>query len=121
MDSRDVQIIEKILRYCNEIMGTHEREHFNQAFFFDAEHGYSYRNAIAMPLLQIGELVKHLSAEFLEAHTDIPWRKIIRMRDYFAHHYWAVDYHLVWSTSVENIQSLKKYLEKLDISNDPQM
>jgi hypothetical protein len=52
MGSRDAQIVEKILRYCNEIVGTHEREHFNQAFFFDAEHGYSYRNAIAMPLLQ---------------------------------------------------------------------
>ena len=121
MDSRDAQIIDKILRYCNEIMGTHEREHFDKAFFFDAERGYSYRNAIAMPLLQIGELVKHLSAEFQETHTDIPWRKIIRMRDYFAHHYWAVDYHLVWSTSIENIKSLTDYLEKIATSNHTQI
>ncbi len=82
--------------------------------FFDAENGYSYRNAIAMSLLQIGELVKHLSTDFLEIHKDIPWRKIMRMRDYFAHHYWAVDYHLVWSTSTDNIKTLKEYLEKLD-------
>ena len=113
MDSRDIQIIEKIIKYCNEIIGTHERENYNRDFFFDVNSGYSYRNAIAMPILQIGELVKHLSDDFLKLHTDIPWRKIVRMRDYFAHHYWAVDYNLVWSTSVEDIQTLKHFLEPL--------
>jgi len=114
MDNRDVQIIDKIKKYCQEIIGTHEREQYNREFFFDTEHGYSYRNAIAMPLLQIGELVKHLSDDFLSTHTEMPWRKIIRMRDYFAHHYWAVDYHLVWSTSVEDIKTLIRYLDSLN-------
>ena len=113
MDNRDIQIIGKIRKYCQEIIGTHEREQYNREFFFDAENGYSYRNAIAMPLLQIGELVKHLSDDFLSMHTEISWRKIIRMRDYFAHHYWAVDYNLVWSTSVEDIKMLIQYLDSL--------
>ena len=119
MDNRDIQIIEKIKRYCNEIIGTHERENYNKAFFFDSENGYCYRNAIAMPLLQIGELVKHLSTEFTASNPDIPWRHIIRMRDYFAHHYWAIDYNLVWRTSTDDLLGLKTYLDNLNITSEP--
>ena len=32
------------------------------------------------------------------------------MRDYFAHHYWAIDYNLVWSTSINDIKTLTNYL-----------
>ena len=41
MDSRDIHIIEIIIKYCNEIVGIHERENYNRDYFFDVNSGYS--------------------------------------------------------------------------------
>lgn len=112
-NSRDKQIISKILRYCSEIEQTHESFSSKKELFFDRQNGFIYRNSIAMPILQIGELVKNLSDEFKSSHSDIPWRDIARMRDYFAHRYGAMDYDMTWNTSIEDVPALKHYLENL--------
>lgn len=36
-----------------------------------------------------------------------------RMRDRLIHHYFGVDYHIVWDTVQENIPSLKKEIENI--------
>ena len=33
----------------------------------------TYRNAVTMPILQIGELANHLSEEFKQQNKQIPW------------------------------------------------
>ena len=82
--SRDTQILEKIQDYCNDIMFTHtEYAHDYHTFCTNP----TYRNAIALCLMQIGELVKHLSPEFISSHTSIPWRAIRGMRNVVAHEY----------------------------------
>ena len=68
--NRDMDIIHHILKYCDEINMAIERFGNNKdAFMEDAV----YRNAVSMPVQQIGELAKHLSDEFLESHKEIPW------------------------------------------------
>ena len=79
---------------------------------------YVYRNSITMPILQIGELVKHLSDEFLKNYPEIPWRQIKGMRDIFAHHYGSVDFKFVWHTSHEDIDELINFLKHLLENND---
>lgn len=59
-----------------------------------------------MPILQIGELAKMLSEEFLNEYAKIPWKMIMRMRDIVAHHYGSLDYEMVWNTSVADIPTL---------------
>ena len=86
--SRDTQILEKIQGYCNDIMFTHtEYAHDYHTFCTNP----TYRNAIALCLMQIGELVKHLSPEFISLHTSIPWRAIRGMRNVVAHEYGKID------------------------------
>ena len=92
MNSRDRIIIQKILAYCNQIRQTHEFFHDDQDLFFNEQEGFVYRNSVAMPILQIGELVKGLSADYLRENKAIPWRAIMGMRDIFAHHYGSADY-----------------------------
>ena len=71
--NRDMDIIHHILKYCDEINMAIERFGNNKdAFMEDAV----YRNAVSMPVQQIGELAKHLSDEFLESHKEIPWKEI---------------------------------------------
>lgn len=105
-------IVQKILAYCDQIMRTHQFFRDDQSLFFHGEDGFVYRNSVAMPILQIGELAKKLSEDYLRENNTIPWRAIMGMRDIFAHHYGSVDYQELWQTSHGDIQSLKTYLQQ---------
>ena len=58
--------------------------------------------AVSMTLINIGELVKNLTPELKEAHTDIPWRAISGMRDITAHKYQTLRKEDVYSTCAED-------------------
>ncbi|MHC4508400.1 MAG: HepT-like ribonuclease domain-containing protein [Planctomycetota bacterium] len=49
----------------------------------------------------LGEATARISDEFQEEHPDIPWFKIIGMRNILVHDYFHVDIEAVWSV-VEN-------------------
>lgn len=68
-----------------------------------------YRNAIAMPLQQIGELAGHLTDDFTQTHAEIPWKQVKGMRTWFAHQYLAMDSELIWSTAKEDVASLEAF------------
>lgn len=106
MNKRDKRVFTKILKYCGEVVKTHQIFHENRDLFFDVENGFAYRNAIAMPILQIGELSKSLTPEMRQAHPDIPWRDIIRMRDIAAHHYESWSNDRAWDTSRNDVPAL---------------
>jgi len=72
----------------------------------------TYQNAVSMCILQIGELVNHLSDDFKSNHSEIPWRQIKGMRNYVAHEYGSIDLDIVWQASTVSIQSLKSFCER---------
>lgn len=107
--SRDRDIIEHILRYCREIDQAVERfGNDKDTFMADAV----YRNSVAMPVQQIGELAKHLTDEFLEEHTQIPWKNIKGMRTWFAHQYLDMDRAVIWDVVQNGIPPLKEFCEE---------
>lgn len=110
MANRDDYIIQKIVQYCSEIAKAHEVFENNKNLFVHPEDGAVYRNSVTMPLLQIGELAKLLSNDFMSAHSNIPWKNIIRLRDFLAHHYIKVDYDEIWETSHQDVDLLKSSL-----------
>ena len=60
-------------------------------------------------ILQIGELVGHLSDEFKAANTGIPWHKIRGMRNYVAHEYGKIDLDVVWYVATSSILEVKDF------------
>ena len=105
-DNRDRDIIEHILRYCEQIEAAHtdfdgSRERFDEST--------TYQNAVSMCILQIGELVGRISDEFKEANTSIPWHKIRGMRNYVAHEYGSIDLDVVWYVATNSIQEVKEF------------
>lgn len=106
----DASIIRHILKYCGEIEDT-------LAFFGDDERIFMgnaiFRNAVSMPIQQIGELAKHLSNEFIEAHPEIAWRQVKGMRDWFAHQYIKMDIAVIWTVAKEDLPPLKAFFEKI--------
>ena len=49
----------------------------------------------------LGEAAARLSDEFREEYHEIPWYKIIGMRNILVHNYFGIDIEAVWS-AVEN-------------------
>lgn len=66
-------------------------------------------NAVAMCLMQIGELTNKLSQEFKDDHKEIPWRAIRGMRNMIAHEYGNIDEETVWETAENGTNDLKRF------------
>ena len=101
---RDTSILEHILSYCNEIQETVSRFGEDKELFL---HDSVYHNAVALCILQIGELVGVLSDEFKAAYSEIPWRNIKLMRNIVAHRYGTVDHSITWDVVMDDIPTLK--------------
>ena len=63
-----------------------------------------------MPILQIGELAKQLTDQTKLENPNVPWKEAVRIRDFLAHHYWRMDYEIMWETSQESIAHLQEAL-----------
>lgn len=104
MTERDHNILLHIVEYCDRLdtfTADMEYEQF--------ENSELHKDACSMCILQIGELVRNLTDEFKEEHSNIPWRQIRSMRNIVAHHYGVVDAETLWETIISDIPSLKAY------------
>lgn len=105
-NKRDINIIRKIIEYCEEIFKT-QKYFGNEYNLF--RNNFIYKNAISMSILQIGELAGHLSEDFRDYHNEIPWRNIKGIRNFMAHEYGNLDTNVVWETVIEDIPRLHEY------------
>ena len=55
-------------------------------------------DAVLMELLLIGEEANRISEVFCLAHKDIPWQKMIGLRNRITHDYFRIDPKIVWET-----------------------
>lgn len=67
----------------------------------------------------IGEAARGISAEFRQAHPELPWRSMIGMRDRLAHAYFDVNLDVVWQTVTEDLPGLVAKLEQIVTDEGP--
>ena len=70
-----------------------------------------YTRAFSRSLEIIGEAVKNLSPSFLKKHSDIEWKKIAGMRDKIIHHYFNVDYKIIWDVIKNKLPEIKEKIQ----------
>jgi uncharacterized protein with HEPN domain len=103
---RNIDILEHIIKYCDEVFET-------QAYFGNSYEVFKansiYRNAVAMCILQIGELSGLLTDGFKEKYSGVPWRNIRGMRNIMAHKYGDISVITVWEAMAEDIPVLREY------------
>jgi uncharacterized protein with HEPN domain len=81
------------------------------------------KRAFSRSLEIIGEASKLIPAEFKEKNPEIAWKLMTRMRDRLIHHYFGVDYSMVWDIVKHDIPELKSRIEnvlrseQLDVTN----
>lgn len=69
--------------------------------------------ALARNLEIIGEAATQLPADFKQANSEIPWRKISDFRNVLTHEYFAIDPLLVWEIIQKDLPGLKKQIGQL--------
>lgn len=61
----------------------------------------------------IGEASYMLSQEFKDAHSDIPWDQITKMRHVLVHDYSTVLPNIIWETALTEVPALKEQIKQL--------
>ena len=71
------------------------------------------QDAVIRKIEIIGEAAKNVSLNFRELYSDIPWKKIVGMRDKLIHGYFNVDVERVWNVIIKDIPVLEKQIEDI--------
>ncbi len=71
------------------------------------------KRAFVRSLEIIGEATKSLPTEFRDKHRQIDWRAIAGMRDRLIHHYFSVDYDIVWDVVINKVPSLRREIRRI--------
>lgn len=100
-DERDTAYLWDMLQAARDIVLFVDGKTFNQ---FEKEK--LTRFAVERQLLVIGEAAHHLSAGFQNGHPDIPWNRIIGLRNILAHDYGEILTERVWFTAIRHIPEL---------------
>ena len=116
ISERDLHILQHMVRYCGEIEAAIEVFGNSEELF---KSNPVYRNAVSMPIQQIGELAKHLSEPFIETYPEIPWKNVKGMREWFAHQYLNMNPHIIWCTATADLPPLREFCEKVLSKVDP--
>jgi len=73
-----------------------------------------YQKAIVMSLINIGELSKSFTDDYLAAMPQIPWKAIRGFRNIASHQYEIIDFDDVQKTIRDDIPILKAALEAME-------
>lgn len=64
------------------------------------------KRAFSRSLEIVGEAVKNIPEEIRFEYPEVEWKSIAGMRDKLIHHYFGVDYELVWDVIENEIEEL---------------
>ena len=102
---RDRERLEHMLEAINRLLANTngmdwEHIHENEVFYY----------GLVKSIEIIGEAAYHLTKEFREAHSEIPWNLIIRMRHVLVHDYYQIDEKEVQYVIEDNLVPLHKQI-----------
>ncbi|MBO8182727.1 MAG: DUF86 domain-containing protein [Archaeoglobus sp.] len=97
-----LEAIEKIERYISSIRDS--QDFMEQDMVVDA---------VLRNLEIIGEAAKNIPENLRSKYREIPWNRVVGLRNVVIHGYFAVDLEIVWVIIKEQLPELKKVLLKM--------
>jgi uncharacterized protein with HEPN domain len=107
----DHELLEDLLEDLLEALTHIERYACRGRAAFDADE--LIRTWVVHHLQIVGQACRGLSAEFVRRHPQIPWTKIIGMRNILVHHYFGIDPDAVWHVVEHELPDLRRALEAI--------
>ncbi len=71
------------------------------------------QDAVVRNLEVIGEATKNLSSRLRKTYPQIPWRDLAGMRDKMIHHYFGINYEIVWTIAKGEVPGLLAEIEAI--------
>jgi len=71
------------------------------------------QDAVVRNLEIIGEATKNLSVNLRKTQLQLPWKDLMGMRDKMIHHYFGINYEIVWQIAKEELAGLLPHLEEI--------
>jgi len=65
------------------------------------------QDAVVRNLQVIGEAAKNISSDFKKKHKDVEWKKMAGLRDKIIHHYFGINWDIVWDTAKNKLPELR--------------
>ncbi len=90
--------LEDMLQSMNRI-----EEYLGELDFRNFKMNYLVVDAIIRNFEVIGEASKNIPKYIQEKYPEIPWRKMVGLRNLIAHEYFGVDYEMIWEISRNNL------------------
>ncbi len=73
------------------------------------------KRAVIRSLEVIGEAVKNIPDEIKLKYPLVEWKEYAGLRDKLAHHYFGIDYEIVWDALVSDIPGLAKAIDTIAV------
>ena len=108
MSKSEKEYIKHILDEINYLIDS-SSEIAEERFMRDATLQRAYTRSLEV----IGEAVKGLPEEFRSKYPDMDWKGMAGMRDRLIHHYFGVDYEIVWDVVKNEAPRLKAQLQEI--------
>ena len=70
-------------------------------------------DAVVRNLEVIGEAARQIPSEVRERYPEVPWRRVIGLRNVVVHEYFAVDMEIVWTVVRQSLPELKEALRRM--------
>ena len=70
-------------------------------------------DAVIRNLEIIGEASKNIPAELKDKFPQIPWKKMMGLRNIVAHEYFGVDLNIIWEIASKNLPGVKPEIERI--------
>lgn len=108
LNVKDKRVVECIIKHClnieEDVLNITEENFYNDR---------KTQNSVCFDILQIGELAKSLSDDFIVQYSSMPWKDIKGMKDWVIYGYQSIKMSRVWRTAIEDIKRLREYCEKI--------
>ncbi|OYT54433.1 MAG: hypothetical protein B6U72_02615 [Candidatus Altiarchaeales archaeon ex4484_2] len=100
--------IEDILESMNKIRAYTKNMDYNQF-----HQNNMAVDAVLRNLEVIGEAAKNIPDPIKEKHPNIPWKKMVGLRNIAIHEYFGIDLTIIWEITTKNLPETKPEIEEM--------
>lgn len=106
---KDPMVLLEDILDCIQAIRTYTLDMSYDAFLEDGK----TQDAVVRRFEVMGEAVRKLPQDFQDSHPQMPWRKIVGMRNVLAHEYDDIALEVLWDTIVNQLGSLESAIKTI--------